>query len=272
MRHLSLVASFIVLFLAAFWLYPQPAPAQSGTIPPHAYYTLPADFPKITVTVPANGTDAGYLFIAPFQFTACPKSWLLILDNQAEPIYYQRLPECENGLDWKKQPNGQLTYMANDQRIFFALDDTYTQVATYQAGNGYPTDIHELQILENGNALLMIYDFEIIDNRGIAPNGRPTVTVEALVIQELDPAGRVLLQWHSLHYLPVTDSEDRYLNGREPIDYAHGNSIEEDIDGNLLISSRHLNEITKIDRHTGAIIWRLGGKGNRASVDLSQGG
>lgn len=42
------------------------------------------------------------------------------------------------------------------------------------------------------------------------------------------------------------------------IDWVHGNAIEPDFDGNLLISSRHLNEITKIDRSTGNIIWRFG--------------
>src|SRR5690606_33427409 len=46
------------------------------------------------------------------------------------------------------------------------------------------------------------------------------------------------------------------------IDYAHGNAVELDSDGNILISSRHMNEITKIDRTTGEIIWRWGGKNN----------
>ena len=31
----------------------------------------------------------------------------------------------------------------------------------------------------------------------------------------------------------------------------------------LMISSRHLNEITKISRTTGDIIWRFGGKNNQ---------
>ncbi|HLT23747.1 MAG TPA: arylsulfotransferase family protein, partial [Ignavibacteria bacterium] len=46
------------------------------------------------------------------------------------------------------------------------------------------------------------------------------------------------------------------------IDYSHGNSIEPDWDGNLLISSRHMDEITKINRTTGDIIWRFGGLNN----------
>jgi hypothetical protein len=41
------------------------------------------------------------------------------------------------------------------------------------------------------------------------------------------------------------------------------NSIDLDNDGNLLFSSRNLEEITKINRQTGEIIWRLGGRNNQ---------
>ncbi len=41
------------------------------------------------------------------------------------------------------------------------------------------------------------------------------------------------------------------------------NSIAVDYDGHLVISSRHLDEITKIHRQTGEIIWRLGGRHNQ---------
>ncbi|GIT32243.1 MAG: hypothetical protein Ct9H300mP2_3220 [Candidatus Neomarinimicrobiota bacterium] len=43
------------------------------------------------------------------------------------------------------------------------------------------------------------------------------------------------------------------------IDYVHANAIELDNDGNILLSCRHMDEITKINHQTGEIIWRLGG-------------
>ena len=43
-------------------------------------------------------------------------------------------------------------------------------------------------------------------------------------------------------------------------DYFHVNSIELDADGNLLVSARNTWAIYKIDRGSGNIIWRLGGK------------
>ena len=47
------------------------------------------------------------------------------------------------------------------------------------------------------------------------------------------------------------------------IDYVHMNSLAVDYDSNLVISSRSLSEVTKIDRETGDIIWRFGGENNQ---------
>jgi hypothetical protein len=43
------------------------------------------------------------------------------------------------------------------------------------------------------------------------------------------------------------------------VDYVHGNSIEEDTDGNIIISCRHLDQVNKINVGTGEFMWRLGG-------------
>jgi hypothetical protein len=43
----------------------------------------------------------------------------------------------------------------------------------------------------------------------------------------------------------------------------HGNALDLDTDGNLLLSSRSLGEITKIDTRTGAVMWRMGGRRNQ---------
>ena len=48
--------------------------------------------------------------------------------------------------------------------------------------------------------------------------------------------------------------------GQQVYDYVHLNSIEVDRDGGLLVSARNTSTIYKIDRTTGEIVWRLGGK------------
>ncbi len=49
-------------------------------------------------------------------------------------------------------------------------------------------------------------------------------------------------------------------NPNTPYDYFHINSVSLAADGNLIISSRHTWTVYEVDRRTGRIIWRLGGK------------
>lgn len=227
------------------------------------YVTVPDDFPKITVTTPAQQTAEGYLFLSSFNFPqrTTSKPYLLILDNAGEPIYYKKLDEGNIAVDFKKQPNGLLTYWNPTENAFQAMDTSYTIVDTFKAGNGYVTDLHELQLLPNGHALLMIYDYQKIDMSKIVEGGKPDATVIGLVIQELDASKNVVFEWRSWDHFEITDATVP-LTG-DIVDYAHGNAIDLDFDGNLLISSRHMDEITKINRQTGNIIWRWGGKNNQ---------
>ena len=55
----------------------------------------------------------------------------------------------------------------------------------------------------------------------------------------------------------------------EPWDYLHLNSIDVLPDGNLLVRVRHTFALYKLDRKTGKVIWRLGGK--RSDFDMGPG-
>jgi len=79
-----------------------------------------------------------------------------------------------------------------------------------------------------------------------------------LVIQEVDTYGTVYFQWRSWDHFLITDATDDINLLAANIDYVHGNAFEFDLDGNLLISSRHLDEITKINYETGDVIYRFG--------------
>src|SRR5207244_12403356 len=80
------------------------------------------------------------------------------------------------------------------------------------------------------------------------------------VLQEIYlKTGLVLFEWHSLDHVPITDSYRRPQKDKL-YDYFHFNSIDELPDGNLLVSSRDTHTVYDIDRSTGRIVWRLGGK------------
>ena len=96
----------------------------------------------------------------------------------------------------------------------------------------------------------------------IIPGGDTNATVLGLIVQEIDENKNVIFQWRSWDHFQITDATHENLLAHN-IDYVHGNAIDLDADGNVLISSRHMDEITKISRQTGNIIWRLGGKHNQ---------
>ena len=219
--------------------------------------TLPAGYPATTL-LSSNNPEPGDIFLAPF-YAAINDAHLVIQDNFGMPVFYRLIKDGFGALDFKRQPNGSLTYFLGQTDRFYAMDSSYTVVDSFAAGNGYPTDLHELQLLPNGHALIMSYDLEPVDMSQIVPGGNPNAQVEGLILQELDAAKNVVFQWRSWDHFAITDlaAPEISLTGAV-IDYVHGNAIELDGDGKLLLSSRHLNEITKIDRQTGDIIWRWG--------------
>lgn len=215
--------------------------------------------PNITVT-DSGTTSSGYLFLAPLIWSVESVPALLIMQNDGTPVFACDLPA--NAYDFKPQPNGMLTYYDDNSGAFLVMDRTFTVVDTIRCGNGYDTDPHELRILPNGHALLLGVDNEIVDMSKVVPGGYAAAEVVGYIIQELDTSKNVVFQWRSWDHYRITDAE--YIDFTAGwIDYVHGNALDVDTDGNILFSSRDLNEITKIDRQSGGIIWRLGGKNNQ---------
>jgi hypothetical protein len=89
-------------------------------------------------------------------------------------------------------------------------------------------------------------------------------TVVGLVLQELDSANNVIFEWASWDHFGILDANHVFFQNII-IDAVHCNAVERDNDGNILICSRHLSEITKINRTTGNIMWRMGGNKNEFS-------
>jgi hypothetical protein len=234
-------------------------------VDPQDYVTFRHNFPVNTITVPATDTAPGFLFLAPFRLVNGSQSYLFVADDSGEPVYWQALPLGAQSYDFKRQPNGWLTYFLSSDARFHALDNNYAQVAAFAAGNGYSTDQHELQVLPNGHVLLLSYDGELVNMSLITASGQTTAAVLGLIVQEHDLNHDVVFQFRSWDHFLITDTTVSLTTG--VVDYVHGNAIELDHDNNLLLSSRHLNEITKIDHMTGDIIWRLGGKNNQFTIN-----
>ena len=248
----------------------RPLQTAQATATPPRYYTHP-EFTAImttTVTTPAQGTAEGYLFVATMGLFFAGQHALLILDNTGEPIYIQPIPDDLVPTNFTKQTvagKDYLTYNLGTPVVVwtngsaYVLDESYTVVDAWTIPNGYGADEHEFLLLDNGHALFLSYVPLPYD---LTPYGGPADgQLIDIVLQEQDAAKQVVFEWHGSDHIPITDTYEEFADG--VVDYMHTNAIAVDTDGHLLISSRNTSEITKINRQTGAVIWRLGGKGNQ---------
>jgi hypothetical protein len=230
--------------------------------------TLPPDMPVVTIdslTTPAPG----YVFLTNAAVVPGIGNYMMMIDNTGYPVLYKDTPHHYN-MNFHVLPNGLLYYGDIQENYWFGagfatvhkvMDWTLTDIDSFECGNGYLADNHDFFLMPNGHALLFAYDAQPVDMSALVEGGNPGAIVAGAIVQELDTEKNVVFQWRSWDYIPITDS---YMNLRASVfDYPHVNAIDLDHDGNILISSRHLCEVTKIDRQTGDIIWRLGGKQNQ---------
>lgn len=185
-----------------------------------------------------------------------------IVSPTGQLVWFNPVPHCDMSSEFQvQQYHGQpvLTWWQgySAQGMGFGQDmiynSSYTPVATVKAANGLQADLHEFQITPQGTALITA--FYPVYWRYC------NCTVFDSVVQEIDiPTGLVQFQWDSLDHVPTKASYDRDPGRGRLWNYFHINSIQQDFDGNLLISARDTWAIYKIDHRTGRIKWTLGGK------------
>ena len=242
---------------------------------PRSRAQFPANFPTLSVTTNyAPGVAGGYVFMADNLIPANLGYYLMIVGNDAAPIWYRSLTNA--AYDFKVLPNGYLHYAQQIQALSYTgggdvtheiLDENYNSVETIRGGNGYAAEAHEFQMLPNGNLLQIGYYLSEVDMSQVVPGGNPAALVSGAVIQELDAQRSVVFQWRPWDHYPFTSN---WVNSTAAvISSFHINCVMEDTDGHLIISTP--DWVKKINRQTGDILWHLGGTENQFTfVGVSQ--
>jgi hypothetical protein len=226
------------------------------------YATQPSwQLPAITVDTPAAGVPRGPIATAPFALGSSKEpNGPLLVDDAGEPVWYLPLRhvQVQNLKVQRFRGKPVLTWYEGTPGGLYGgsyviYDSSYRELKRVHAGHGLACDLHEFLLTDKGTALLAAAA-SVPD-----PAGGPPI-VEG-VVQERDvDSGRILLEWHSLGHVPVAESYRADVTPAGNVDYFHLNSIEVDADGNLLVSARHTSTVYKLDRKSGAVLWRLGGK------------
>ena len=142
----------------------------------------------------------------------------------------------------------------------YIYNDRYQQIALVRAGNRDATDFHEFLITPQNTAMILA---DKVTTANLTSIGGPADqrVIDGLV-QEIDiRTGRVVFQWDSAVHVPYTDScVPRPPSPSVPWDWFHINAVHLDTNGNLLVDSRNTWTAFKVNRHSGQIMWQLGGK------------
>jgi hypothetical protein len=190
-----------------------------------------------------------------------------IIDRSGRLVWFHAMPGDDQSFDFRVQrynrkpvltwwQGGQSRGVGHGQGLIF--DTSYQQVGHVQAGDGYISDLHEFKLTSHNTALIDAYN--PISMNATSVGGPANAVVYDNVVQEVDIAtGLVLFEWHSVGNVPLTESNQHYEQG-QPYDYFHINSVDEMPNGDIIVSSRATWTVYDIDRATGRIKWRLGGK------------
>ncbi|NQT26490.1 aryl-sulfate sulfotransferase, partial [candidate division KSB1 bacterium] len=246
---------------------PEPSPTpkpMSGTFQDPVILngvSIPSDWPRISITILNNPSD-GYLFISNLE----GQPFTMILDNTGAPIWYMRtINDC---LFSEVQPNGFMSMLmlsGGGVSRGIGINTSYEIITTHEANqsDGYVTNHHELILLPNGNYFVIAHRETYVDMSQYVTGGQTNAVVKETIFQELTGYRQIVMEWRAWDHFDIRDNNfpEDPLTGNY-IRFPHMNAIDLDSDGNILLSTRHLSEITKINRYTGDIIWRLGGNKN----------
>ena len=188
------------------------------------------------------------------------KSYAVIIDNTGGPVWYKEFRDAV--VDFQKQPNGRYTAWSTidgSPSCFQEFDALGAITNRYRASSQLETGPHELR-MQGTTYVLFGIEYRMMDMT--AYGGLPNASVKGLIV-EWHRSGQPVFLWNTFDHFDVTDAAPDISLTVQNVNPWHGNAIEIDSDGNLLVSFRNMDEITKINAQTGAIMWRLGGRRNQ---------
>lgn len=213
--------------------------------------------------VTARGATSDFVFVAPSSGPG--QNGAMILDGRGDLVWFHPTPGVATTDLKVQQLHGKhvLTWwegkdaggMGRGQWVI--ADSAYREVARIDAARGLHADLHDFQLTARGTAL------------GLSNEAVPWRhgTLIGGVVQELDvPSGRLLHEWRSVQHVQPDETTIRAKPGPR-FDYFHINSVDEDADGNLLVSARNTWAAYKVAWPSGRILWRLGGKRSDFTLD-----
>src|SRR6476661_2509677 len=217
--------------------------------------SLPADLPLYSAS--GSGPAPGFVVFGAGRYG-------LVIDNSGRVVWYRRFDDGV-GLAFMAEPDGRYatrpsTPAAGDIEPWLEIDPSGTVTRTLSCARGLQTRPHDLLVDADGSYMILCDETRTMDLSAVG--GVANARVTGTVLQRIAADGSLLFEWNPFDHFAITDLAAADRTGAS-VNWTHGNALDRDTDGNYVVSFRSLNEITKIDAATGAVIWRLGGERNQ---------
>lgn len=226
--------------------------------------------PPLNVLTDKGSSHGGDLFLSPYDASGHYASGVEILSPDGKKtVWSKTVPAGQEASDFREQTyRGKpvLTWWqgtgfgSESSGVDYVYDNHYQKIATVKAGDGDTADGHEFLITPQNTALIIAYHQTTANLTSIG--GPADQKVIDGIVQEVDiRTGKVLFRWDSADHVPYSESRQPLpASADTPWDWFHLNAVKLDTDGNLLINGRDTWTTYKVSRHTGAVLWKLGGK------------
>jgi hypothetical protein len=186
-----------------------------------------------------------------------------VVVNRAGRVLWYRRSGTGGPSAFDRLPNGHFILHQFEKQAFEELEIDGTVVRTWRDEKSVAgSDGHDFRPLPNGNALLFGAETHNVDSAESFPGGVAHALRWDDTVSELTPGGTVVWRWSSWSHVSETEITRDPAEPFDPKDYevVHTNSIESLPDGNIVLSFRNTSTVAKINRVTGAVVWRFGGK------------
>jgi hypothetical protein len=210
--------------------------------------TLPEDLPSFV----AGGPDPspGFILFASGRYG-------IVIDNDGRVVWYHEFPNGP-GLNFQAQPNGRYTARPSGQ-YWVEINPVGELTRLMGCAGNLASRPHDLLAEPDGSYWILCDQDRTVDLS--SAGGHSATLVRGTVVQHRERNGDLLFEWSPFDHFEVADLDPAQRIGSF-VNWTHGNSLDLDGEGHLLISFRNLNEITRIHRESGEVIWRMGGARN----------
>ncbi len=216
-----------------------------------------------------DNPDAGYIMLGPLN----KEGILCLFDNNGDQIYVRKLPTANDGqmlkmTNFKYFGNGVYSFFSSNSSTagqYYILNNNFSFIDSVSCKTPIITDFHDMAIKPNGNYIVYGRKSITVDMSKKVKDGNPNATIGNMIIQEIAPDKSLVAEWNMYDHVDILEATSDVDLTLKSIDPFHINSIFVDIDGNLIVSARHLDQIIKIAWPSGQILWRIGGTSAKAN-------